>query len=113
MKKAPLFLVKQQFGTKEKLVEAVRSLASNDLWIDRANDDKGLDCVSNAKLLRLHALLTDVKSRFGSRERLVEAILAQQKRTRDEGYKTRLLRQSLPRLFDLWSVGERAAAHAS
>lgn len=108
MKKSPLTLVKEQFGDKAKLVEAVRGLATGDLWIDRADDDKGLDCVSNAKLLRLHALLSDVRSRFGSRDKLIDSVLAQLGRSKDAGYRARLSSMPLPRLVDLWRVGAKS-----
>ena len=110
MKKAPLTVVKEKFGSKEKLVEAVRGLATGDLWIDRANEDKGLDCVSNAKLLRLHGMLSDVKTRFGGRAKLIDAVLTQQKRSKDAGMRTHLEKLALPRLVDLWKVGESAAS---
>lgn len=108
MKQAPLTVVKEKFGSKEKLVEAVRGLATGDLWIDRASEDKGLDCVSNAKLLRLHGMLSDVKTRFGGRAKLIDAVLTQQKRLKDAGMRTRLEKLPLPRLVDLWKTGERA-----
>ncbi|HOU91459.1 MAG TPA: hypothetical protein PLU22_10475, partial [Polyangiaceae bacterium] len=67
MKKTPLAEVKERFETKEKLVEAVEHLATDELWIDRYNEIKGLMSVSNQKLLRLHAILTEVKASFGTR----------------------------------------------
>ena len=65
MKKAPLERVKQQFKDKAGLVEAVKGLAKGDLWLDRANEDGGLGLVSNAKLLRLHEILTAHLSPLG------------------------------------------------
>ena len=65
MKASPLTVAKQRFDitdkdpaearkkAKAKLVAEVEKLAKGDLWIDRTNDDKGLEHVSNAKLLRL------------------------------------------------------------
>jgi hypothetical protein len=61
---------------------------------------KGLRMISNAKLLRLHRVLTDAKQRFGSRDKLVAAILELEKRTKDAGYRTRLQHHPLPRLID-------------
>ena len=100
MKKSPVSAVKEQFQSKEKLVEAVQKLATSDLWLDRVNSTKGLARVSNQKLLRLQAQLTDAKSRFGSRAKLIDAILELEKRVKDPGYKTRLEGYSLPRLLD-------------
>jgi hypothetical protein len=110
--KAPLSIVKEKFQDKEGLLKAFRELATEDLWIDRVGQEKGLDSVSNKKLLRLHTILTDVKAKFGSRSGLVEAILTQEKRTKDEGRKVGLSRWSTPRLWDFYKSGERRAKAA-
>lgn len=109
MKKQPLRLVKDSFQSKEKLVEAVQKLATADLWIDRVNSEKGLARVANGKLVRLHAILTDAKQRFGSRDKLVAAILELEKRSKDAGYKARLEQYPLPRLLDAHQVADRRA----
>ena len=113
MKKTPIQLVKEQFGDKQKLVEAVQQLATEDLWIDRVNGDKGLARVSNAKLLRLHAALSRLKSEFGSRDKLVSAILELQKRGKDEGLKSRLQSYPVPRLLDLHRAATRRGKAAA
>jgi hypothetical protein len=123
--KSPLELVKDRFGDKAKLVEAVDKLASEDLWVARTNKDKGLAHVSNAKLLRLHATFTAVKEKFGSREKLIDAILDLQKRSKDVGLRQRLVAWPVPRLYDAFrsaakrlhvepapAVGTQAAAKA-
>ncbi|WP_394833142.1 hypothetical protein LVJ94_42240 [Pendulispora rubella] len=101
-KTGPLATVKAKFGDKEKLVAAVKEFTTDDLWVSRTNKDKGLDHVSNAKLLRLHATFSAVKEQFGSRAKLIDAILELEKRTKDEGYKTRLSAYPVPRLYDLF-----------
>jgi hypothetical protein len=113
MKKTPVKAVKEQFSSKEQLVAAVQKLASTDLWLDRVNEAKGLARVSNAKLLRLHAILTAVKKDFGSRAKLIDAILTLEKRAKDAGYKTRLEGYPLPRLVDIHSAASRRAKRAS
>src|SRR5688572_27871590 len=100
MKKSPLASTKERFESKEKLVQAVEKLATEDLWLDRVSEAKGLAKVSNQKLLRLHDLLSDVKKRFGSRQKLVDAILELAKRAKDKGYASRLGGFPLPRLLD-------------
>jgi hypothetical protein len=109
MKKPPLRLVKDSFQSKEKLVEAVQKLATADLWIDRVNSEKGLARVANGKLVRLHAILSDAKQRFGSRDKLISAILELEKRSKDAGYKARLEQFPLPRLLDAHQVADRKA----
>jgi hypothetical protein len=107
----PLALVKEKFGDKAKLVESVEKLASEDLWVARTNKDKGLAHVSNAKLLRLHALFTEVKEKFGTREKLIDAILELEKRTKDAGLRQRLSAWPVPRLYDTYrSTAKRLGA---
>jgi hypothetical protein len=101
MKTSPIQQVKGKFGDKAKLVSAVQALATDALWLNRVNEEKGLGKVSNAKLLRLHAVLSRLKTEFGSRDKLIGAVLTLGKRTADEGYKARLSGFSAPRLLDL------------
>lgn len=117
-KKAPLALVKERFGDKAKLVEAVKELASDEIWLARTNADqggsRGLEHVSNAKLLRLHETLSAVKQTFGSRAQLVEAILILENRTKDAGFRGRLEAYPAPRLWDRWrSLDKHAKAEAA
>lgn len=115
--KSPLATVKDKFGDKTKLVEAVKALATEELWMGRTSadrgKDRGLEHVSNAKLLRLHAIFTEVKSKFGSRAKLIEEILTAENRTKDAGFKKRLEAYPVPRLYDLYkSSSKRAKAKA-
>jgi hypothetical protein len=116
--KSPLAIVKDKFGDKAKLVEAVKALATEDLWLGRTSadrgGDRGLEHVSNAKLLRLHAVLTEVKEKFGTRAKLIDEILAVEKREKDAGLKKRLEAFPVPRLYDLFkSTKKRAGAAAA
>lgn len=108
---SPLATLKSKFGDKAKLVAEVEKFAkSEDLWIGRLNENKGLAHVSNAKLLRLHATFTAVKEKFGTRAKLIDAIADAEKRTKDEGYKIRLGNYPVPRLWDMYqSVTKRTA----
>ena len=109
--KSPLALVKDKFGDKEKLVAAVEKFTKDDLWVARVNESKGLAHVSNAKLLRLHAVFTEVKEKFGTRDKLVEAVLELEKRSKDTGLRQKLAAWPVPRLYDAYrSAAKRAAA---
>ncbi len=101
--KSPLALLKEKFGDKKKLVSAVEKFATDDLWVNKTNKDKGLAHVSNAKLLRLHDTFTTVKEKFGTRVKLIDAILELEKRSKDDGYRAHLSKFPVPRLFDLYS----------
>ena len=108
--KTPLAHVKEKFGDKAKLVAAVEKLTGEPLWVSRLNESKGLAHVSNAKLLRLHATLTEVKEKFGTREKLIDGILELEKRTNDSDYRQKLLAWPVPRLYDAYkSLAKRLA----
>jgi hypothetical protein len=110
--KSPIATVKEKFGDKAKLVTALESLTGEALWLGRVNADKGLAHVSNAKLLRLHAVFTEVKEKFGTRAKLVSAILEVEKRTKDAGYQTHIEAWPVPRLYDHYKAAAKRAKTA-
>jgi hypothetical protein len=111
--KHPLALMKEKFGDKAKLVEAVEKFTGDDLWVARTNKNKGLAHVSNAKLLRLHATFSEVKEKFGTREKLIDAVLELQKRAKDTGLRQKLSAWPVPRLYDAFkSATKRVGAAA-
>jgi hypothetical protein len=118
--KSPLAIMKERFGDKAKLVEALKGLTGEDLWLGRVSADrgrtsrtKGIEHVSNAKLLRLHALFTVVKEKFGTRAKLIDQIVTTENREKDQGYRKRLEAYPVPRLYDLYrSASKRAKASA-
>lgn len=111
MKKTPLLQVKDTFGDKAKLIAAIEKFTGEDLWVGRTNESKGLAHVSNAKLLRLHGIFTAVKEKFGTRAKLIDAIVELEKRTKDAGYKSRLGAYPVPRLWDMYrSASKRTSA---
>jgi len=113
MSKSPLASVKERFESKEKLIAAVEKLATKDLWVDRVNSTKGLAKISNAKLLRLHTLLSEAKESFGTRDKLIASIADLAKRAKDNGYATRLGAYPLPRLLDMHRTLARSSKRAA
>lgn len=113
MGKSPLETIKERFSDKAGLVKAVRGLISDELWTDRLNSDKGLDSVSNKKLLRLHQVLTQVKSEFGSRTKLIDAIASGQKRDKDADFKKGLERRPTPQLFEILQATRKREKRAA
>ena len=115
--KSPLAISKDRFESKEKLVAAVSSFISDDLWLGRLSSDRGgargIGHVSNAKLLRLHAIFTEVKEKFGTRTKLIEAITESEKRAGDAGYRSRLEAYAVPRLYDIYKAASRRASRAA
>lgn len=113
MAKSPSQLVKDKYGDKQKLVDAVKQFVNDDLWVGRENKDKGLARVSNAKLLRLLEIFTAVQSKWGTRAKLIDAIVEVAGRTKDAGYRTRLEGWPVPRLYDSYkSLAKQAAPKA-
>ena len=116
--KSPLAIVKEKFGDKSKLVEAVKAFGTEELWLGRTSADnaggkgRGIEHVSNAKLVRLHAVFTEVKTKFSTRAGLIEAILTAQKRSKDGDLKKKLETYPVPRLFDLYKSVTKAAKAA-
>lgn len=116
--KSPLATVKEKFGDKSKLVEAIKAFGTEELWLGRTSADnaggkgRGIDHVSNAKLIRLHAVFTEVKTKFGTRAKLIEEILSAQKRSKDGDLKKKLETYPVPRLFDLYKSVTKAAKAA-
>jgi hypothetical protein len=109
-KKAPLALVTEQFGGKDKLVDKLVGL----LETDQTKEDlrKKLLPVSNRKLLRLLRVATAVKESHGSREKLVAATAAALGRTKDKDYVAKLESLSTGRLLDLATTAERRKRRA-
>lgn len=68
-----------------------------------------LKTASNAQLLRLQKVVSAVKSKWGSRDKLIAAIGTAEKKSKDQDYLNKLGTQSLPYLFDLAIAHERRA----
>jgi hypothetical protein len=104
--------MKVEFGDKAKLVAAVSAFAKSDLWVDRVSKKKGHERDSNRKLLRLHRTFSEVRERFGTRAKLIDAICELGKRAKDAGFRKRLEAHPVPRLFDAWKSAARRAGVA-
>ena len=105
MSNSPLSIVKERFGddpkkAKEKLVAAVKKAAGKDLWLERLNEEKGLEHVSNKKLLHLEQVFEAVSKEVGSRDELIGQIAKLQGRSNDDDYRARLEEESTPSLWD-------------
>lgn len=106
---SPAQTVKARFGEKKKLVDALKPFLGADLWVARDNKDKGLSRVSNGKLLRLYETFTAVQSKWGTRGKLIDAILDLEGRQKDAGFKSVIETWPVPRLYDRWKSAARRA----
>lgn len=115
MKKSPLSQVKDQFGTKEQLVDALTALPQGVLA--RGEEDKDafrtrLLTAANSKLLRLHMMGKAIADRWGSKDKMVDALLTMQRRGKDEDYRSKLGSLPLGKLYDQVKSIERAVKRA-
>jgi hypothetical protein len=108
--RTPLAEVTERFGSKEGLIKELTKLTAKQDFLVEKFSEKGIDHVSNAKLLRLHRLVTEVSDKFSSRAALVDAYLELKHRTRDEPYREKLMTYTLGRLYDMYQVAQRKAS---
>jgi len=118
MSNSPLSIVKARFGddpkkAKEKLVAAVKKVAGKDLWLDKLNGDKGLQNVSNRKLLHLEQVFEAMGKEFGSRDKLIGEIAKRQGRDKDKDYLARLDGESTPSLWDRYQSVQSSSSGKS
>jgi hypothetical protein len=110
----PIQTVKSEFGSKEGLVDKlVPMLDRNADESDAAFRDRLLH-VSNAKLLRLWQREQAMRSKFGSREKLVDKIVELRAggQKADADYRKKILGLSTGRLLSLHEGLARAAKNA-
>lgn len=95
-------------GSKEAIAKAIAPALA------KADEDTDalvarLKTASNAQLLRLQTATEQVKSKYGSRAGLIEAIGKSEKKSTDKDYIAKLETLSLPNLLDLAATAERRA----
>ncbi len=108
-KKSPLARQKDEFESKEKLVDRVLSVLGS---IAKSDEDKDtlkarLLAASNKKLLRLAEVGAEIKSKYGSVDKLAEAIGAAVGRAKDAPYVTKLKSYTPARLLDMIKTAEK------
>lgn len=102
MNKAPKQLVNDRFGSRAKLVDEIINLLGSD---KDARTPARLKATKNSQLLRLHEVLTLVKSEFGTKDKLVDAITTAKfaPNKPDADYTKKISGYSQKRLLDLYS----------
>jgi hypothetical protein len=104
MKKNPLQTVSEKFGSKDKLVSELLSLIKRSADLSKDEFKKTLLAQSNRKLLVLHQRETDVKDRFGSKTKLVDALVSAKmgkNKIEDRGYRSHLEHRTNGQLLDM------------
>jgi hypothetical protein len=96
-------------GGKAELAKTLASALATDT--DSSDVVEGrLKTASNTQLLRLQKVVATVKAKWGSREKLIQAILDGAKKSKDKDYVAKLATFSLPRLVDLAQSAARRSA---
>lgn len=101
--------VTEGHGGKEALAKALAASLATD------NEDSDtvagkLKTASNTQLLRLQKVVQVVKDKWGSREKLIQALLDGAKAGKDKDYGAKLSTFSLPRLVDMAQSATRRAS---
>jgi hypothetical protein len=96
-------------GSKTDLAKTLAEALARD------DEDTGvladrLGKASNSQLLHLKDVVDRVKSKFGSRGKLIEAIGAAERKSKDKDYLAKLDTYSLPHLLELANSAQRAAS---
>lgn len=109
-KKTPLERVKEEFKSKETLVDRVIDLVEHGAKDKDKDEFKArLLATSNRKLLRLFEVAREMKSRFGDRQKLAETIAQLVGKMKDKDYVAKLTKLTPPRLMSLYTAVERRA----
>lgn len=108
-KKSPLARTKDEHESKEKLVDGLISTLGS---IAKSDDDgetlkARLLAASNKKLLRLHGVAAEIKSKYGSVEKLAESVGNTLGRAKDAPYIAKLKTFTPARLLDLAKTAEK------
>jgi hypothetical protein len=104
MKKSPLQLVKDKFGSKDKLVDELLALLKRPAETTKEQFKKLLKAQSNRKLISLLEREKSIQAKFGGREKMLDALVEARMgkaRKEDKGYRAHLEALTNGRLFDL------------
>ncbi len=95
--KSPKQMVQAQFKTRQDLVAAIVSLIAGG-----ADERQRLMGTTNAKLLRIHEVASEVKQKFGGKAGLIDAIQKLQfpAGKANEGWKEKMQTFTVKRLYD-------------
>ena len=103
MVKSPLQLVKEKYGSKEKLVEAAASVLAPLSGEPAEAFAKRLTHVANAKLLHLVQVADKVKA-LGGKDSLVAKVAELRGQAKDKDFLAKLGASSVSALLDVYTV---------
>ena len=97
----PLHTVTEKFGSKEKLISELVGLVQKNEDESESELSARLMRVSNRKLLVLHERESTLKARFGSRDKLISALVEKKLGRADADLQTKLADYSTGRLLSM------------
>jgi hypothetical protein len=108
-KKSPLAQQKDEFGSKEKLVDRLVTVLGQITKLEGDKDDlkAKLLAASNKKLLRLFEVGAEIKEKFGSVEKLADGTAQALGRAKDLPYVAKLKTLTPAKLLDLFHAAEK------
>ncbi len=102
MKLSPLAEVKEKFGSRAELIKVVMGKIERPEGMSDEAFEKKMRTVSNRKLLKLNAAHEDMIKRFGSKDGLVDAIIAMECKGKvDSVRRNALMGRRVAQLLDL------------
>lgn len=123
MQASPLQQIIERFGdkdetnksevrkeAKEALIKSVRNFIKKGDLLEEEFSEKGIERVSNRKLLKLLDLAEHVQDEFGSRSSLIDKLLEFESKVKDSGYREHLEKLSLPALYSRHEVARKRSS---
>lgn len=100
VKETPLAKVKRLHSNKEALLDSLVADLAKENGEDAGELKQRLAGAPNKKLLRLANAVREVKDKYGSKEKLVDALSKAQGKAKDGDYVAKLRTLSIPSLLD-------------
>jgi hypothetical protein len=101
LKESPLAQVKRLHGSKEKLIEALAADLARETGESKDEVLERLAGAPNTKLLRLHQAVASMRDKYGSKDKLIQALSQARGHGKDQDYAAKLQTYSIPRLLDM------------
>lgn len=112
MAKSPLQIVKDKYGSKDKLIEAAAKVLEPAQGEEKEEFEARLKFVSNAKLLHLVDVAERI-TKLGGKPAVAQAVADMRKQGKDKDFVRKLGESSMSTLLDMHRSLSRAAKQAN
>lgn len=100
-RETPLTKVKRLHGSKDSLIDALAADLARESGEGKDEIKERLAGAPNSKLLRLHTAMASVREKYGSKDKLIQAISQARGHGKDQDYVSKLQNYSITRLLDM------------